>query len=125
MWEILTSPSAGSIERLKASEGLLLADSWGAADIGTWARLVEQADDPYLLKNYVLIGGRAFRDSALNHLSRLCETHDHPVVLDAVDYVMTSRGKSLTSEHEPGILLPYYSKRYPVAESDTKEVESP
>jgi hypothetical protein len=125
MWAALTDTSCGGLHRLKASEGLLFADSWEEADISEWRQLVEETTDPYLLKNLVLIGARAFSDSAFGCLTQLCKAWDHPVVLDAVEYALTSSGMRLISEKEPEVLTRYYSRDYPVVESDTKEVESP
>jgi len=125
MWAAVTDTSSGTLHRLKASEGLLFADYWEEADISEWMRLVQETSDPYLLKNLVLIGARAFGDSVRECLARLCKACDHPVVLDAVEYALTSSGRRLMSEYEPDVLRRYYSTDYPVVESDTKEVESP
>jgi SAM-dependent methyltransferase/retron-type reverse transcriptase len=125
MWGVLASESGGDLYKLKASEALLFADSWEGADIEQCTRLLEGTASPYLLKNYVLIAARAFPGELSEHLTQLWNTADHQIVVDAVEYALVSRGARLPSEKEPKVLLRYYSKKYPIVESDTKEVESP
>jgi SAM-dependent methyltransferase len=125
MWEVLADESSAPVYKLKASEALLFADCWEDADFDQCAQLLGQTVSPYLLKNYVLIAARAFPDLVSEHLTRLWQTSDHPIVVDAVEYALVSPGGSLVLENEPEALLRYYSKDYPVAESDTKDVQSP
>lgn len=125
MWAMLTQDSSTLCEKLKASEALLFADKWDTANFAHCQRLVEQENDPYLLKNYVLIMNRAFGDAARDYLQRLQEDCGALIVTDAVQYTLHSSPDSLVHKPEPDALLRYYSDSYPTAESDTKEIHSP
>jgi hypothetical protein len=159
MWAILQSDSAKSHEKLKASEALLFAEYWEAADVTTCQQLIEQEKDPYLLKNYVLIIGRAGGNNIRGYLEDLqaksFETYvqcleggcsdekcHNLIVIDAIQYVLRSldrdsqgenedtanenedsvieqKESSLVHRNEPKLLRHYYSKNYPVTESET------
>lgn len=159
MWAMLQSDSAKPYEKLKASEALLFANQWEAAEVTTCKQLIEQEQDPYLLKNYVLIIGRAFGQNIRGYLEDLqaksfktyvqclegcCsdEKCHNLIVIDAIQYVLRSLDRdnqdqnedtanendcpvieqkecSLVHRNEPELLRHYYSKNYPVAESET------
>ncbi|HEY9820131.1 MAG TPA: hypothetical protein V6D35_05035, partial [Candidatus Sericytochromatia bacterium] len=159
MWAILQSDSAKSHEKLKASKALLFAEQWKKADVTNCQQLIEQEKDPYLLKNYVLIIGRAGGNNIRGYLEDLqaksFETYvqcleggcsdekcHNLIVIDAIQYVLRSldrdsqgenedtanenedsvieqKESSLVHRNEPKLLRHYYSKNYPVTESET------
>ena len=159
MWAMLQSDSAKPHEKLKASEALLFAEQWETANITTCQQLIEQEKDPYLLKNYVLIIGRAGGNNIRGYLEDLqaksfesyvqclegnCsdEKCHNLIVIDAIQYVLRSLDRdsqrqnedtanenegsvigqkecSLVYRNEPKLLRYYYSKNYPVTESET------
>lgn len=139
MWAMLQNERAKPYEKLKASEALLSADKWETADITTCKQLIDKEKDPYLLKNYVLMIGQiglAIGNSVRDYLESLqekcfreyiqclegeCLQHNchNLIVIDAIQYVLRSPNQSLLSQNEPELLRSYYSKNYPVVESDT------
>jgi len=157
MWAMLQSNSAKPHEKLKASEALLFAEQWETANIKTCQQLIEQEKDPYLLKNYILIIGRAGTNNIRGYLEDLqaksFETYvqclegccsdrkcHNLIVIDAIQYVLRSLGHQgqnedtanenegsiieqkecrLVHRNEPKLLRHYYSKKYPVTESET------
>jgi hypothetical protein len=159
MWAMLQSNSAKPYEKLKASEALLFAEQWKKADVTNCQQLIEQEKDPYLLKNYVLIIGRAGGNNIRGYLEDLqaesfesyvqCLEGDcsdekchNLIVIDAIQYVLRSLDRdsqgqnedtanknegsvigqkecSLVYRNEPKLLRHYYSKNYPVTESET------
>lgn len=117
MWAILQSDSAKSHEKLKASEALLFAEHWEAVNITTCQQLIEQEKDPYLLKNYVLIIGRAGGNNVRVYLENLqtksfetyvkCLEGDcldkkchNLIVIDAIQYVLRSLDRDSQSQNK-------------------------
>ena len=120
-WNILTDDSPDLSEKMKASEGLLHCDQWNDASFATCVSLIEHEENPYLVKNYVLILGRAFREQAIEYLATLQVNRPNLVIIDAVQYLLSSDFGNLAFEDEPEILNTYYTLDYPDAESDTRE----
>jgi hypothetical protein len=124
LWSVVLSNQAEPIEKLKATEGLLAADNWQGASFDACISAFEAEADPYLQKNYILVLGRAFKEEARPYLENLLSKDLHAVVVDAIQYALSSDFGKLISIKEPEILAEYYDQYYPDDESDDKSDES-
>ncbi|MFB2971199.1 reverse transcriptase domain-containing protein [Aerosakkonema sp. BLCC-F183] len=111
MWAMLQSDSTQPHEKLKASEALLFAERWETADFTVCRQLIETEKDPYLLKNYILMIGRAFKYTVRDYLEVLQTEHfqnyiqclngdcsdnkcHNLIVIDAIQYVLRELDRS-------------------------------
>jgi len=116
---VLKSKDTSIIEKMKASEALLHIDNWETLDIQVLQDLIEKENNPYLLKNYVLLLGRAFPEDSKMYLLAMRENSTHLIINDAVEYILKT-DSNLLHQIEPGILYTYYSSDYPVTEDELR-----
>lgn len=114
------------IEKLMASEGLLGINLWSKIELETiigWAK--NESEDPYLLKNVLVILGQAYPDEARKFLHELDRSRQHPIVYRAIHYVLTKPiAENLVRKAEPDVLRKYRAKFYPTIEELLGEAES-
>ena len=114
-----------SCEKLKASEGLLIADEWEGVARDDIINLIEQETQPYLTKNYILIGGRALKSGIEGYLTEYRQKPNlHPIIADAIDYLFFSGFGNVLITNEPSVLEKYYARHYPDTESDTRSQDN-
>ena len=124
LWSVLLGDHSGFIEKLKASESLLVGDNWQEAKFDSCVSLFEAEENPYLQKNYILILGRAFQEESRAYLENLLKQQLHPIVVDAIQHALSSGFSKLLVIQEPDVLMEYYDQYYPDDESDDKSDES-
>jgi hypothetical protein len=124
LWAVLMDTGATIPEKIKASEGLLDGDNWSNADFDTCVSIIEEEDDPYLRKNYILIIGQSFGEESRQYLEFLQSQDLTPIESAAIQYLLNSGFERIFSNHEPDVLLDYYDRYYPDDESDDKSDES-
>ncbi len=106
------------LERLMASEGLLDANLWQNIESNTVKEWIQaESNHPYLQKNMILILGQAYPDVAQVLLCEMEQQHLHPIVHQAIHYVLTKPvAENLLLKAEPKVLRKYRAKFYPTIE---------
>ena len=112
-----------AIEKLMASEALLDANFWygiQAMRIRSWIKQME--DNPYILKNLILILAQAYPDQLLEYLSSVKNTQIHPIVNRAIHYAkMKPPTENLLWRTEPEVIRKYRARSYPIIEELLQE----
>ncbi|MGB3904768.1 MAG: reverse transcriptase domain-containing protein, partial [Anaerolineae bacterium] len=124
LWSTVFSTQTQPCEKLKASESLLVADCWEDACLEHCISLISTKTDPYLLKNYVLVAGRAFKQRISETLASVLHDCPHPIVAEAIQFLVCSDFANLAIAHEPDALIAYYADYYPDAQSDAKDQDA-
>jgi hypothetical protein len=117
---------ASELERLMASEGLLDVNLWQNIESDTIKEWIQaEFDHPYIQKNVIIILGQAYPEAAQVFLREMDQQHLHPIVHQAIHYVLTKPvSENLLWKAEPKILRKYRAKFYPTIEELLGDRES-
>ena len=117
---------ASELERLMASEGLLDVNLWQNVESDTIKGWIQaECNHPYIQKNMIIILGQAYPEAAQVFLHEMDQQHLHPIVHQAIHYVLTKPiSENLLWKAEPKILREYRAKFYPTIEELLGDRES-
>lgn len=121
---LLLDPQSTPHEKLKASEALVNFDDCDYLKFERLTKLIEQEENPYLLKNYLLLMNKFHSTKAQLYCRALAEESNSLIVIDVIQFILSNSRSLQDMQSEPGILKQYYSSFYPVAEADATMIEA-
>ena len=106
------------IERSMASEALININSWGEIEPDRVQAWIESSkEDPYLLKNIIILLGLAYPKLARSIIGELSIEEIGTIVQRALHYNQVKTiSENLLMRHEPEIFKKYRASSYPIIE---------
>jgi hypothetical protein len=120
---ILDNDNVDMIEKLMASEALLDSNFWHNIQYSRIMSWINQlGDEPYVLKNIILILAQAYPDKLGEYLLSVQGNNLHPIVNRVIHYAKNkSPTENLIRRTEPEIIRKYRAKSYPIIEELLQE----
>lgn len=112
-------------EKLKASEALLRFDNHEYLKFEWLTQAIDQENNPYLIKNYILLLDNIDTVGAKNFVRDFVERSRDLIVIDAIQSLLFTSSRLLNMQSDPDTLKEYYSTFYPIAEADSTMTEIP
>jgi len=116
--DVLFRETSEKHERLKCSESLLMFDHHPALSTEQIATLITDENDPYLIKNYILLLGKVDIVFASNFANDYLISRSELIVQDAIHTLRQDINRVSHKHFEPIELKEYFSDYLPETEAD-------